>query len=81
MGWMNVLAALSMLVTAVYGMPLGAPLDACDTLTPSHGTPTPVNTTSPFSIDLSPFSVDGSPLMGYWYMPGQTYTRKSLKQN
>ena len=51
---------------------VGAPSNACDSLTPNpdrHKGP-PQNTTVPYSIDLSPFGTDLS------YAPGNTYARK-----
>ena len=49
----------------------GAPLEACDSLSPDpnqHGAP-PQTSTVPYSIDLDQFCVNGT----YSYTPGATY--------
>ena len=53
---------------------MGAPIDACDTLSPNptrHGAQ-PQTTEVPYIIDLSPFDDNGT----LEYSPGQTYTCK-----
>ena len=75
-----VLLLLVVVVTAVYGMPSGAPLQACEDLMPQHGSD-PQMSTSPYQIDLSPFNVSrymdySNNYTGYWYKPGETYTCK-----
>ena len=52
----------------------GAPSQACDNLTPSHG-PQPQATSVPYSIDLAPLTGTSG---GVGYTPGQTYTRKPV---
>ena len=81
---MKGLIIIAALVTAGYARPSGAPLGACESLTPSHNTDSQTNM-SPFTVDLSPFLVheDGSgsgsePSYGYYYRPGYTYRRKFL---
>ena len=61
------------LLCSAESLPTGAPLEACDTLTPNAVAhlALPQTTPAPYSIDLSPFaSSDG----GYSYLPGETYT-------
>jgi len=47
----------SLLVSTVFGSPGGAPLDACETMTPGHG-PEPQNSTAPFTTVPQSNSID-----------------------
>ena len=61
-----------LVITAVYGMPEGAPPEACGTTTdivPSHAGISPSDTPLPYSVDISDFTGDQ-------YIPGDTYTSK-----
>lgn len=55
-------------LVAVEAYPDGAPVGACNNLTPQHGA-TPQTSEVPFSVDLSAF-------IGNTYIPGQMYTSK-----
>ena len=62
----------------VESLPTGAPIGACDTLTPllnpaGHAQP-PQTTTVPYWIDLSRFNKSGT----WEYTPGETYTCKFI---
>lgn len=69
-------AAVLLYAGLVESFPNGAPVGACDTLTPllnpmGHSEP-PQTSPVPYSIDLSPFNNSG-----VWeYTPGNVYTRK-----
>ena len=66
---------LSLFLCVVESLPSGAPLQACDTLSPAlegHTAPTQMSPV-PYIIDLSPFADDHG---GYYYLPGETYTCK-----
>merc|ERR1712137_208076 len=47
----------SLLVSTVFGSPGGAPLEACETMTPGHG-PEPQNSTAPFTTVPQSNSID-----------------------
>ena len=59
---------LGVSVTAVVGLPGGAPTSACSTITPSHGGSTATGSV-PYSVNIS--SLDGG------YIPGQNYTSEN----
>ena len=72
----TLLLCVALLQASLYQQALslstGAPLAACDTLSPDptrHGAQ-PQTTDVPYSIDLDQFCTDGF----YSYIPGQTYT-------
>ena len=65
------LVLLTASLVAVNALPGGAPLGACESLTPGHGS-NPQQGPSPFSIDMSPFGNESH----YYYIPGYQYTRK-----
>ena len=79
---MKTLLVIVVLVTLLCGqgvksLPNGAPVGACDTLTPNpigHMGP-PQNTIVPYTIDLSAFN-DNETLV---YTPGQTYSCKQIR--
>jgi hypothetical protein len=82
---MKGLIIIAALVTAGYARPEGAPLEACETLTPNHGNNNPQTSMSPFTVDLSPFLVhdNGSgsgSSYGYYYVPGYTYRLQLIRQ-
>ena len=66
---------VSTALVAVHGRSTGAPVDACDSLTPGHGGSSMLN--SPFEINMDQFE---DPLASgeYFYTPGETYTRECL---
>ena len=69
----------SLCARRVLSLPTGAPVAACDTLTPNpigHRGLTQ-NSTVPYAIDLDPFrtQADNESLQ---YTPGKTYTRKEV---
>ena len=66
--------ALLISLCGVYSLPSGAPVAACDNLTPSpsaHGSPQ--TSAVPYYVFVDPLCYNGS----LTYTPGQTYTRKS----
>lgn len=56
--------------------PNGAPMEACDTLTPLHDNYTSQTTRVPFTVDLSQFEKNGT----YQYTPSKKYTGKEILQ-
>ena len=64
----NILLVLVVTATTVLGLPMGAPEQACSTITPvGHTAVNNMATGSvPFNVDIS--SINSS------YIPGQTYT-------
>ena len=70
-----ILAILSVGWQGVESFSGGAPLGACNTLSPDpsgHQNAQPQTTQVPYSVDLSPFTSAGG------YTPGQTYTCKAI---
>ena len=59
---------LGVAVTAVVGLPSGAPMAACDTITPNHGNNTANAGPVPYTVDIS--SLDDG------YTPGGNYSSK-----
>ena len=74
----------TVLVAAVHiasGRSNGAPLQACDTLTPQHNGNPPQATPSPHVVDLSDFNVtmdDGTGEMMIYYYPDTMYESELL---
>ena len=58
--------------------PGGAPVQACETLTPNHDPNTPQPNPSTNRIDISQFEVEGSGNQtDLVYIPGSSYTSKN----
>ena len=62
----------------VMALPGGAPVQACMTLTPQHGSNTPRPNPSSNTINIEAFEVEGSSnaTADYVYIPGSSYTSK-----
>ena len=72
------LVSISSLTVLVEGLSTGAPVAACDTLSPNpigHEAG-PQGSAVPYSIDISAFLENGT----YSYYPGRTYTREYRPQ-
>lgn len=70
---LGILLLVSTLATPILCFPSGAPVDACEDLTPNHGVASQTSP-NPYLLDLEQFRdpEDGT----YYYIPGVTYTSK-----
>ncbi len=68
--------SLLALVNFTVGLSSGAPAEACDTLTPSHGVPSQLPSTNIYTLSLMNFSqaVSGD----FLYNPGASYTGRII---
>ena len=66
--YLTILLLLGAAVTTVVGRRLGAPPEACTSITPNHTGSIPQTSTVPYTVNIS--SLDDG------YTPGQNYTSK-----